>query len=74
MKILDLNTKKELIALRIRLILDDKGWTQQQLADAMEVNKSYVSKILAGEQNMTLEGITSIEKALNSTIIEIKKQ
>ena len=73
MKITDLNTKKELIALRVRTVLDEKGWSQQKLADAMGVNKSYVSKILAGEQNMTWEGITTIERALNSPIIDIRK-
>lgn len=73
MKITDLNTKKELIALRVRRVLDEKGWSQQNLADAMQVNKSYISKVLAGEQNMTLEGITSLEKALKERIIEIVK-
>lgn len=73
MKITDVNTKKEQIALRIRALLDQKGWSQQQLADAMGVNKSYISKILSGEQNMTLEGISSIEKALGFSIIDIRK-
>ena len=73
MKITDLNTKKELIALRVRHVLEEKGWSQQNLADAMQVNKSYISKVLVGEQNMTLEGITSLEKALNEQIIEIRK-
>ncbi len=70
MKILKFETKKRLLAQRIRIVLKEKGWTQQDLADAMNVNKSYISKILAGEQNMTLEGITSIEKALGKRIID----
>lgn len=73
MRITDLETKKELIAKRVREILEEKEWSQQRLADAMRVNKSYVSKILAGEQNMTLSGIYSIEKALSTPIIEILK-
>lgn len=73
MKITDVNTKKEQIASRIRALLDQKGWSQQQLADAMGVNKSYVSKILSGEQNMTLEGISSIEKALGERIVDVLK-
>jgi transcriptional regulator with XRE-family HTH domain len=71
MKILESEAKKKLIAKRIRLLLKEKEWSQQDLAEAMDVNKSYISKILAGDQNMTLEGITSIEKALGKRIIDI---
>lgn len=73
MRITDLEAKKELIAIRVRTVLQEKGWSQQQLADAMGVNKSYVSKILAGEQNMTLSGISSIEEALNTPIVMVLK-
>jgi ribosome-binding protein aMBF1 (putative translation factor) len=71
MNILDGDTKKKLVAFRIKAILEEKGWSQQDLADAMGSYKSYISKILSGEQNMTLEGITSVEEALNAPIIEI---
>lgn len=72
MKIPESDKKKEMIADRVRTILNQRGWTQQQLADAMDVHKSYISKVLAGQQNMTLEGITSIEKALGEQILFIK--
>src|ERR1043165_1160741 len=71
MNITDLDTKKKFIAFRIRSILQKKGWAQQQLADAMNVNKSYVSKVLAGEQNLSLEGIFSIERSLGAPILDV---
>lgn len=58
---------------RIRTILDKKGWKQQQLADASGFTKSYISLIISGSMNITLETIETLEKALNEPIIEVLK-
>jgi len=42
----------------------EKGLTQQQIADAMGVDKSVVSRILNGESNLTLKTIGDITWAL----------
>ncbi len=60
------------IAKKVRKILDKKGWKQQHLADESGLTKAYVSKILAGSLNLTLETINTLEKALKEKIIEIK--
>ena len=60
------------IADRIREILDKKGWKQQQLADASGLTKAYVSRIMSGSLNLTLETIETLERALNEKIIKVK--
>lgn len=42
----------------------EKGLTQQQIADAMGVDKSVVSRILNGESNLTLKTIGDISWVL----------
>lgn len=43
---------------------ENKGLTQQQIADAMGVDKSVVSRILSGESNLTLKTIGDISWVL----------
>lgn len=43
---------------------DEKGLTQQQIADAMGVDKSVVSRILNGESNLTLKTIGDVSWAV----------
>lgn len=45
--------------------------TQKSLAAKMGVSEQYVSKILKGQENLTLETITKIEKAMNIKLMEI---
>lgn len=61
------------IADRIREILDKKGWKQQQLADVSGLTKAYVSQIMAGSLNLTLDTIETLEKALKEPIIKMTR-
>lgn len=45
--------------------------SQKMLADKMGVSPQYVNKILKGQENLSLETICKIEKALGITLIEI---
>jgi transcriptional regulator with XRE-family HTH domain len=60
-----------LIANRIRRILDEKEWSQQELADATGFSKSYVSLVLSAHKNLTLKTIEIFEKALGKPILKI---
>ena len=64
-----------LIALRIlRSIRDQKpvnGMTQKKLAEIVEVSPQYINKVVKGRENLTLETIVKIEKALGIALIEI---
>ena len=61
------------IAERIQSILSEKGLRQQDLADSAGLTKSYVSQIMHGSVNLTLETIESLERALNMPIVVCPK-
>lgn len=46
------------------------GLTQRMLAEKMDCTQQYISKILKGEMNMSLETICKIESALGIEIIK----
>lgn len=61
-----------LIALRIMAALEKSGKTQKELASELGKSPQYVSKLLKGEENLTLETICRLEAALAIRIIRIE--
>lgn len=59
------------IALRVLDELDNRGVTQADLARRMEVSPQHISKLLRGQENLTLETIGRIEDALNINLINV---
>ncbi len=51
----------------------EKGMSQGDLALKLKVDASYISKIERGIQNMSLEGVEKIAKALSVPIVELIK-
>lgn len=52
------------ISLRILDALEDKGWNQTDLANALDVSRQQVSKLLKGENDFKLSTITKLEEVL----------
>jgi UDP-N-acetylglucosamine 1-carboxyvinyltransferase len=48
-----------------------RGWTQTQLADALGTSQSAVNRIEQGNQNLSLDMLTRISKALDSEIVSV---
>jgi len=61
------------IAFRILSELDEKGLSQRELALRMDVSPQYVSKIIKGRENLSLETIWKIEEALGITLISVNR-
>lgn len=59
------------IAFTVLALLDQKRITKQELAAKMNVKPQYVSRIVKGKANITLETLVKIEQALGSTIVEV---
>ena len=59
------------IAMKILLRLRECEMTQKDLAKQMGVSAQYVSKLLKGNENMSLETIAKIESLLNIQILEV---
>ena len=60
-----------LIALAVRRELRLKGLTQQSLAERMGVSAQYVGKILKGTENLTLDTIGRLERALEHHLLKV---
>jgi len=58
------------ISERILDILEEKGWTQKDLAEKLSKKESEISKWMKGTHNFTLETISKIEIALGQTILD----
>lgn len=61
--------KSAMIALKVLGALKAQGLTQEDLAEKMNVSPQQINKIVTGHENLTLETITNLEKALGIVII-----
>lgn len=57
------------ITMRVLQAMDEQSVTQVQLAGRMGCSQQYVSNLLKGSSNMTLETIARLEKVLNLDIL-----
>jgi ribosome-binding protein aMBF1 (putative translation factor) len=58
------------IALAVLRTLRKTGMTQRDLAERMGCSPQYISKVLKGSENLTLETICKMEKVLQIKLIE----
>ena len=56
--------KSTRVSLRVLDALDEKGWNQTDLAQALGVSRQQVSKIVKGSNDFQLSTITRLEKVL----------
>ncbi|MCQ2311288.1 MAG: helix-turn-helix domain-containing protein [Paludibacteraceae bacterium] len=61
------------IALVIHEQLRRKGITQKAFAEQLCVSPAYVAKVLKGNENLTLETLSSIQNALDTQILYIPR-
>lgn len=59
------------VALRVLDILDEKEMSQNDLAGKLKVTRQQVSKILKGQENLTLETISRLEEVLGITLVKV---
>lgn len=57
------------IALQVSHRIDELGMTQKQLAQKLGCSAQYVSKLLKGSENLTLETISKLEECLDIDLI-----
>lgn len=58
-------------ALSVRHILRTEKITQRELANKMGVSPSQITKILSGKENLSLQTIVKVEKAIGRSILKI---
>ncbi|MFY8034270.1 MAG: helix-turn-helix domain-containing protein [Flexibacteraceae bacterium] len=59
------------IAIHIGNQLEAKGISQKTLAAKLQVSPQYISRLLKGKQNLSLETITALELALDISLVSI---
>lgn len=59
----------QMIAVKVLLQMKQQGLTQKTLAERMDCTQQYVSKILKGKENMSLDTLSKLEDALGISII-----
>lgn len=57
------------IAVKVLLHMKKEGLTQKALAERMDCTQQYVSKILKGKENMSLDTLSKLEDALSINLI-----
>lgn len=63
--------KNDDVVARIHELKDERGLTQKELAEAVGKTPSYVSRVLGGGVNLTLETIAEFEEALGAEILSV---
>ncbi len=58
------------IAIVIAMSLEEKDMSQKQLAELIDCSPQYISRLLKGEENLTLETMCKLENALNIPILK----
>jgi antitoxin component HigA of HigAB toxin-antitoxin module len=60
------------IAMQMLDKMESVGMTQKRLAEIMGCSQQYVSKILKGRENLSLETLSKIEAALGISILQVE--
>ena len=58
------------IAIKIAMAMQQQNITRQDLAERMGCSPRYISRLLKGEENFSLETICKLENALNVPILQ----
>ena len=58
------------IAVKMLEKMDELGMTQKQLVELMGCSQQYVSKVLKGQENLSLETMSKIEDCLHISILQ----
>ena len=59
------------IAITVLTLLEQQKMTKQQLAEKMGVKPQYVSRVVKGKANLTLDTIVKLEIALGESIVSV---
>lgn len=57
------------IAIKVLIKLDELGWSQKDLAQALEVKPQQITKIVSGKENLTIETQIKLQNVLDIPIL-----
>lgn len=68
-----MNTSRQILGNNIKQIRQKKAFSQEQLADAASLHRTYIGSVERGERNVSLDNIVSIARALEVLPFELLK-
>ena len=60
--------RSQMVAIKILGKMEEMNWTQQKVADLLGCSQQYVSRIVKGSENLSLEMLSKIEDVLGVTV------
>ena len=57
----------ELLGQRVHALRKQRGWSQRALADSSGLDRTYISAVERGRQNLTIGAVVKLSQALNTT-------
>ena len=57
--------------MRVRQLRDGQGWTQEQLAERAEIQRTYLAEIEAGKRNPSVRFLDKLATALQVRIADL---
>jgi len=67
-------TARKLFAKRVRELRAERGWSQDDLADAAGLHRTYIGTIERAEQSIGLDNVEKIAKAFKVSIYELFRE
>lgn len=64
--------RSQMVAVKMLDKMEAMKWTQQQVAEKLGCTQQYISKIVKGSENLSLEMLAKIEDCLDIVIFESK--
>ena len=68
------NSARELFARRVRELRLERGLSQDELADAAGLHRTYIGTVERGEQSIGIDNVERIAKALKVTLSELFRE
>jgi len=68
------STEGEKLAILLRTVRSESGWTQAQVADRLQLPQSFVSKYESGERRLDLVELRQICKALRISLADFVRR
>jgi len=67
-------TAREFFAKRVRELRAERGWSQDDLADAAGLHRTYIGTIERAEQSVGLDNVEKIAKAFKVSVCELFRE
>jgi len=67
-------TARRLLAQNVRVLRLMRGWSQEALADAAELDRSYIGDIERAERNVSLDSLERLAQAFGLTLTDLIRE